>query len=83
LIELGSRQFGMSDKIGPLAIGDTAPMFMGRMMAEGTPDWSPEIKKVGREMRHHKTSHQYAMLSFLTCGMGCSTFFRMLIVGDG
>jgi cell division protease FtsH len=39
-------QFGMSDTVGPLGIGDTAPMFMGRRMAEGVTEWSQALKKV-------------------------------------
>lgn len=39
-------QFGMSDKIGPLGIGDTAPVFMGRRMAEGVTEWSQALLKV-------------------------------------
>jgi cell division protease FtsH len=39
-------QFGMSDKLGPLGIGDTAPVFMGRRMAEGVTEWSQALLKV-------------------------------------
>ena len=38
-------QFGMSDTVGPLGIGEGGPVFMGRRMAEGVTEWSQSIKK--------------------------------------
>lgn len=38
-------QFGMSDRVGPLGIGDSGPVFMGRRMAEGVVEWSQSLKK--------------------------------------
>jgi cell division protease FtsH len=38
-------QFGMSDRVGPLGIGESGPVFMGRRMAEGVTEWSQSLKK--------------------------------------